>query len=88
MFLDYKDENLDTAIQCVNKGQEGRESVEGKHQLSCDVYGNGSHEALELPALYVVFKMCPFLLEAIKDLYQFRWRLSYPLQRQISHQTN
>lgn len=44
---------------------------------------NEPHPLLEFPALYWLVKSCPGVLEAIKHIYSFRWRMSYPLQRRV-----
>jgi hypothetical protein len=44
---------------------------------------NRPHPALEYPPLYFALRRCPWLFERSKQLYAFRWRLSYPLQRMV-----
>ncbi|CAB9512732.1 generating NADPH oxidase heavy chain subunit [Seminavis robusta] len=44
---------------------------------------NEPHPLLEFPPLYWLVHSSPGLLEAIKHLYSFRWRMSYPLQRRV-----
>jgi predicted ferric reductase len=44
---------------------------------------NEPHPSLEFPPLYFILKKWPWLLQAIKYLYLFRWKLSYPFQRRV-----
>lgn len=45
---------------------------------------NEPHPSLEFPPLYFVIKKWPWLLEAVKSCYLFRWRASYPLQKRVA----
>lgn len=44
---------------------------------------NEPHPCLEYPPLYFIIKKWPWLLEAVKSLYLYRWKMSYPLQRRV-----
>jgi len=44
---------------------------------------NEPHYLTEFPPLYWMFKHFPGTLESIKKMYQFRWSVSYPLQRRV-----
>ena len=44
---------------------------------------NEAHPLLECPPLYWMVRGCPGVLDAIKHLYSYRWRISYPLQRRV-----
>ena len=44
---------------------------------------NRPHPALEYPPLYFILRRLPCLFEPIKSLYAFRWRLAYPLQKNV-----
>lgn len=44
---------------------------------------NEPHPLLEFPPLYWLVKSSPGMLDAIKYLYSYRWRMSYPLQRRV-----
>jgi len=44
---------------------------------------NHPHPGLEYPPLYFLIKRFPFLMALSKSFFQFRWRVSYPLQKRI-----
>jgi hypothetical protein len=44
---------------------------------------NEPHPLLEFPPLYWMVRGRPGVLAAIKHIYSYRWRMSYPLQRRI-----
>jgi hypothetical protein len=44
---------------------------------------NEPHPLLEFPPLYWMVRGHPGVLAAIKDIYSYRWRMSYPLQRRV-----
>lgn len=46
-------------------------------------YTNEPHPSLELPLFYLLLKRFPYILENVKKIYQFRWSVSYPLQKRV-----
>jgi hypothetical protein len=44
---------------------------------------NEPHPLLEFPPLYWMVRGHPGVLTAIKHIYSYRWRMSYPLQRRV-----
>lgn len=44
---------------------------------------NESHPALEYVPFYFLLQHCPWLLDRIRSVYALRWRVSYPLQRNV-----
>jgi predicted ferric reductase len=44
---------------------------------------NRPHPALEYPPLYYLLRRCQWLFDKIKIPYAYRWRLSYPLQKNV-----
>jgi predicted ferric reductase len=48
---------------------------------------NRPHPALEYPPLYFLLRRWPWLFEKIKIPYVYRWRLSYPLQKNVPYGT-
>lgn len=44
---------------------------------------NESHPAMEYPPLYFMLQSYPRLMDPIRSVYAFRWRVSYPLQRKV-----
>lgn len=44
---------------------------------------NQPHPSLEYPVLFFILKKWPWLHHNIKDFYNLRWRISYPLQKNV-----
>lgn len=44
---------------------------------------NRPHPALEYPPLYFILRRLPWLFERVKTPYAFRWRVMYPLQKNV-----
>jgi FAD-binding domain/Ferric reductase like transmembrane component len=76
-FGDHEPNNKKEEVQSNHKkGMEGKCSP------------NRPHPALEYPLLYFLLRRWSWLFEKIKIPYAYRWRLAYPLQRNVPYGTS
>lgn len=80
---DYDDDDASKAGRGRRKALRVRKMSEILEIKDENCSPNRPHPALETPLLYFFLRRAPWLFDRIKVLYAFRWRLSYPLQRNV-----